>query len=81
MATNRIIGLLVAGLAIQVVCCIVAVLAAPRTDYEATGPVESGDQTVMLVGILGFGLGGVLSLIAVIALGVMLGMQAHAGRA
>lgn len=32
----------------------------------------------MLMGILGFGLGGVLSLIAVVAFGVFLGMRAHA---
>ncbi len=32
----------------------------------------------MLVGVLGFGLGGVLSLIAVVGFGVLLGMRAHA---
>ena len=32
----------------------------------------------MLVGVLTFGLGGVLSLIAVVAFGVLLGMRAHA---
>lgn len=68
------------GLALQVAGCITTVLAAPRTDLEVTGPEEKGDLAVMLVGILGFGLGGVLSLIAVIALGVLLGMQAHAER-
>jgi hypothetical protein len=40
--------------------------------------VEKGDRVVMLAALLGFGLGSVLSLIAVIAFGVMLGIRAHA---
>lgn len=80
MATNRIVGLLVVGLALQVAGCITTIMAAPRTEYDATGVVEKGDRGVMLAGILGFGLGGVLSLIAVIALGVLLGLRAHAER-
>lgn len=50
----------------------------PRTELEPTGLVETGDRTLVLIGILGFGLGGVLSLIAVIAFGVLLGTRAHA---
>lgn len=42
------------------------------------GAVETGSEGLMVVGILGFGLGGVLSSIAVIGFGVLLGMRAHA---
>jgi len=76
--TSTLWRLLVLGLALQVVCCITAVVQGPRTVHEPTGSVERGDRTLMLVGILGFGLGGVLSLIAVIGFGVLLGMRAHA---
>jgi di/tricarboxylate transporter len=61
-------GMLALGLALQVVGCITAVVQAPRTELSATGPVEVGDRTLMLVGVLTFGLGGVLSLTAVVAL-------------
>ena len=71
-------GMLVLGLALQVTGSITTVVQAPRTELETTGPVETGDRTLMLIGILTFGLGGVLSLIAVIAFGVLLGMRAHA---
>jgi hypothetical protein len=70
--------MLILGLALQVAGCITAVVQAPRTELEATGPAELGDRTLMLVGLLTFGLGGVLSLIAVIAFGVLLGMRASA---
>jgi len=70
--------MLVLGLALQVTGCITAFAQAPRTELEPTGPVEKGDRTLMMVGILGLGLGGVLSLIAVIGFGVLLGMRAHA---
>ena len=70
-------GMLVLGLTLQVTGCITAVLQAPRTELEATGPVELGDRTLMLVGLLTFGLEGVLSLIAVVAFGVLLGMRAR----
>lgn len=68
-------GMLASGLALQVAGCITAVVQVPRTELEATGPVEMGDRTLMLVT---FGLGGVLSLTAVVAFGVLLGMLAHA---
>jgi hypothetical protein len=71
-------GMLVLGLALQVAGCITAVLQSPRTELEATGPVELGDRTLMLIGVLTFGLGGVLSLTAVVACGALLGMRAHA---
>lgn len=70
--------MLVLGLALQVTGCITTIEQAPRTELGLSGPVEKGDRTLMLVGILGFGLGGVLSLIAVIGFGVLLGMRAHA---
>jgi hypothetical protein len=77
-ATDMMWGMLVLGLALQVTGCITTFVQAPRTERRTTGPVETGDQTLTLVGILTFGLGGVLSLIAVIAFGVLLGMRAHA---
>ncbi len=70
--------MLMLGLALQVTGCISAVAQSPRTEIGPTGPVEKGDRTLMVVGVLGFGLGGVLSLIAVIGFGVLLGMRAHA---
>ena len=70
--------MLILGLALQVMGCITAFAQVPRTEIEPTGPVEKGDRTLMLVGVLGFGLGGVLSLIAVIAFGVLLGLRSHA---
>jgi hypothetical protein len=76
--TELMWGMLVLGLALQVASCITAVVQAPRTELKATGPVELGDRTLMLVGVLTFGLGGVLSLIAVVAFGVLLGMRASA---
>ncbi len=71
-------GMLVLGLAFQIAGCITTVVQAPRTELGAAGPVETGDRTLMLVGILTFGLGGVLSLVSVVAFGVLLGMRAHA---
>lgn len=70
--------MLVLGLALQVTGCITAVVQAPRTELEAARPVELGDRTLMLLGVLTFGLGGVLSLIAVVAFGVLIGMRARA---
>lgn len=72
--------LLALGLAFQVTGCITTVTQAPRIERGSTGSIEEGDRTLMLVGILGFGLGGVLSLTAVIGFGVLLGMRAHSGR-
>lgn len=60
--------MLVLGLALQVTGSITAVAQVSRTEFEPPGPVEEGDRTLRLVGILGFGLGGVLSLITVIGL-------------
>jgi hypothetical protein len=77
-ATELMWGMLVLGLVLQVTGCITAVVQAPRTELEASGPVELGDRTLMLAGVLTFGLGGVLSLVAVVAFGVLLGMRAHA---
>ncbi len=72
-------GMLVLGLALQVTGCITAFVQTPRTVLGSNGlPVETGDRTLMLLGVLTLGLGGVLSLVAVIAFGVMLGMRAHA---
>lgn len=65
------------GLALQVAGCVIAILQAPHDELTPMGVVEEGNQTVMLIGILGFGLGGVMSLIAVVAFGVLLGMRAH----
>ena len=70
--------MLVLGLALQITGFITAVEQVPRTELVLPGPVEYGDRTLMLVGVLTFGLGGVLSLIAVVAFGVLLGMRAHA---
>lgn len=70
--------LLALGLAFQVTGCITAFMQAPRTELRSTGAFEEGDRTLMLMGILGFGLGGVLSLTAVVGFGVLLGMRAHA---
>ena len=67
--------LLLGGLCVQVVSCIVAVYAVP--DLTDVGGLEGGDRLVMLVALLGFGLGSVFSLTAVIAYGVLLGMRAH----
>jgi hypothetical protein len=74
---DKMWGLLVLGLALQVAGCVTAVVQAPDTELGTAGPVETGDRTLMLMGVLTFGLGGVLSLIAVIAFGVLLGMRAH----
>ena len=41
------------------------------------GGLEGGDRVVMLIALLGFGLGSVLSLTAVIAYGVLFGIRAH----
>ncbi|KAA1426359.1 hypothetical protein [Nocardioides antri] len=76
--TDVMYGLLVIGLTLQVAGCITAVEQAPRTELGQGGLLETGDQAWMLAGILAFGLGGVMSLIAVIAFGVLLGMRAHA---
>jgi hypothetical protein len=77
-ATGVMWSLLIFGLALQVTGCITTFLQAPRTVLGPNGlPVETGDRTLMLMGILTFGLGGVLSLIAVIAFGVLLGLRAH----
>jgi hypothetical protein len=76
--TDVMRGLLVVGLALQVAACITVVLQFPRTRLEPGEVVEAGDRTLMLVGILGFGLGGVMSLTAVVAFGVLLGMRAYA---
>jgi hypothetical protein len=70
--------LLVFGLTLQVAGCVITVNQVPHTELGPDGLVEEGDRTLMLVGLLGFGLGGVMSLIAVIAFGVLLGMRAHA---
>jgi hypothetical protein len=74
--TDQLWGLLVVGLAIQVASFVVAFEAVPRTEIHVEGAEDKGDRTVMLLGILGFGLGGVLSLTAVVAFGVMLGIRA-----
>jgi hypothetical protein len=67
--------MLLGGLILQVISLVVAVLAVPGlTDG---GGLEGGDRVVMLIALLGFGLGSVLSLTAVIAYGVLLGMRAH----
>ena len=71
-------GMLAIGLTLQVVGCISAVVQVPRTELGASGPVETGDRVLMLAGLLTFGLGGVLSLVSVVAFGVLLGMRAHA---
>ncbi|WP_375003681.1 hypothetical protein [Aeromicrobium sp. CTD01-1L150] len=72
-------SMLVGGLAVQVVGCIIAFANLPRTKLDPTGPIQTaGDPTLILAGVLGLGLGGVLSLIAVIGFGVLLGLRAHA---
>jgi len=67
--------MLIVGLTVQVIGVVVAVLAVP--ELTSGGGLEGGDRVVMLFALLGFGLGSVLSLTAVIAYGVLLGMQAH----
>ncbi|RHW23310.1 hypothetical protein D0Z08_30270 [Nocardioides immobilis] len=74
------LGLLVVGLALQVAGCITAYVQAPRTELGPRGVVEEGDRTVTLIAVLGFGLGGAMSLTAVVAFGVLLGLRAHAER-
>jgi hypothetical protein len=71
--------LLAGGLTLQVAGLLIAWYAVPRTTISLEGPEEVGDRTVMLLGVLAFGLGGVLSLIAVVAFGVLLGMRARSG--
>ena len=63
------------GLFLQVICCVIAVFAVP--ELTGGGGLEGGDRTVMLLALLGFGLGSVFSLTAVIAYGVLLGVRAH----
>ena len=88
MTTSPLIGrattglmarLLAGGLTLQVAGLLIAWYAVPRTTISLEGPEEVGDRTVMLLGVLAFGLGGVLSLIAVVAFGVLLGMRARSG--
>jgi hypothetical protein len=75
--TDRLWWMLIGGLAVQVIGFSTAVMQAPRTEVTATGVVEEGDRLTMLVALLGFGLGSVFSLTAVIGFGVMLGIRAH----
>ena len=70
-------SLLAVGLALQVAGCITVFEQIPRTQIEPLGPVEVGHRGAVLVGVLGFGLGGVLSLTAVVAFGVLLGLRAY----
>lgn len=70
-------GLLGLGLTLQVAGFLTAALQLPDTDLTMRGPVETGSETAVVLGLLAFGLGGVLSLVAVVAFGVMLGMRAH----
>ena len=69
--------LLIGGLIVQVIGFSIAVMVAPHTEVTVEGVVDEGDRMVMLMALLGFGLGSVFSLIAVIGFGVMLGMRAH----
>lgn len=75
--TDKLWWMLLGGLFLQVAGFSTAIQQAPRTELTVEGVVEKGDRTVVLFALLGFGLGGVLSLIAVIAFGVLLGMRAH----
>ena len=70
--TDRLGMLLALGLLLQVVGCVVTYYQLVQTD-----PVDDTDRGLVLAGILGFGLGGVLSLIGVIGIGVLLGLRAH----
>lgn len=79
-ATTGLMGrMLAGGLVLQVAGLLVAWYAVPRATISVDGPDEVGDRTVMLLGVLMFGLGGVLSLIAVVAFGVLLGLRARSG--
>lgn len=69
---DRLGALLTLGLLLQVVGCVVGYLQLVQTD-----PVDDRDRGVLLAGILAFGLGGVLSLIGVVGIGVLLGLRAH----
>ena len=79
-ATTGLMGrMLAGGLALQVAGLLIAWYAVPHTRLSVDGPEDVGDRTVMLIGVLTFGLGGVLSLIAVVAFGVLLGLRARSG--
>jgi hypothetical protein len=67
--------MLFGGLTLQVSGLVLAMAAVPGLTER--GGLEGGDRVAMLIALLGFGLGSVFSLIAVIAYGVMLGMRAH----
>ena len=76
-STETLWFMLVVGLVLQVIGFSLGVLQAPRTEVTDVGVVQEGDRGLMLAALLGFGLGSVLSLIAVIGFGVLLGMRAH----
>jgi hypothetical protein len=67
--------MLLVGLILQVIGCGIAVFAVP--ELTDAGGLEGGDRALMLIALLAFGLGGVLSLVSVVAYGVLLGMRAH----
>lgn len=71
-AADRLGVLLVLGLVVQVAGCVAGYLQLVGRD-----PVDDVDRGVLLASILAFGLGGVLSLIAVVGIGVLLGLRAH----
>ena len=71
-AADRLGVLLTLGLLLQVTGCVVGYLQLVGTDR-----VDDEDRGVLLASILAFGLGGVLSLIAVVGIGVLLGLRAH----
>ena len=76
-AADKLAYLLIGGLIVQVIGFSIAVMVAPHTEVTVEGVVDEGDRMVVLMALLGFGLGSVFSLIAVIGFGVMLGMRAH----
>ena len=77
-AKNQLSGLLVVGLALQVIGFLVAALNVPHLALTPEDLIVRGDRGVMLVGLLLFGLGGAMSLVAVVGFGVLLGLRARA---
>ena len=70
-------SLLGIGLTLQVIGFFIAVLQVPRYDFSVMME-HRGSLAGLAVGLLVFGLGGVLSLIGVVGFGVLLGLRAHA---
>lgn len=66
------------GLALQVVGFLTTGLGAPRFEVVRDDLVIHGNRDMMLVGLLVFGLGGAMSLVAVVGFGVLLGLRARA---